>query len=67
MSIGGTKLASSLAEAGLIDEFRLYFAPTVLGDGVQVFQQLHKRIDLTLVEVHKFSADVVLPRYRRKC
>lgn len=35
--VGGTVLAHSLSEAGLIDEYRLYFRPVVLGGGKPFF------------------------------
>ena len=35
--VGGTVLAQSLAEAGLIDEYRLYLRPVVLGGGKPFF------------------------------
>jgi dihydrofolate reductase len=35
--VGGTVLAQSLTEAGLIDEYRLYLRPVVLGGGVPFF------------------------------
>lgn len=65
MSIGGTALASALAESGLIDEFRVYIVPIILGGGVPMFRQLRARINVALVEVQKFTSGVVLLRYRR--
>ena len=35
--VGGPALAQSLTEAGLIDEYRLYFRPVVLGGGRPFF------------------------------
>jgi dihydrofolate reductase len=35
--VGGTVLAHSLTEAGLIDEYRLYLRPVVLGGGTPFF------------------------------
>ena len=35
--VGGPVLAQSLTEAGLIDEYRLYFRPVVLGGGTPFF------------------------------
>lgn len=64
MSVGGTGLASSLAASGLIDEYRLYVMPVVLGGGVPMFRLLHSAIELTLEEVQKFSSGAVLLRYR---
>ncbi len=37
IQVGGTVLAQSLAEAGLIDEYRLYLRPVVLGVGKPFF------------------------------
>src|SRR5262249_16990376 len=48
LSIGGAALASTLAEQGLIDEYRLYVVPIMLGGGKPMFQLQH-RIKLSLV------------------
>ena len=37
IQVGGTVLAQSLTEAGLIDEYRLYLRPIVLGGGKPFF------------------------------
>ena len=37
IQVGGPVLAQSLTEAGLIDEYRLYLRPVVLGDGTPFF------------------------------
>ncbi len=37
IEVGGTVLAHSLAETGLIDEYLLYFHPVVLGKGTPYF------------------------------
>ena len=37
IDVGGTILAQSLTEAGLIDEYRLYLRPVVLGSGKPFF------------------------------
>lgn len=64
LSIGGSALAGSLAAHGLIDEFRLYVMPLVLGGGKPMFR-LAQRIALTLVETRSFASGAVLLRYRR--
>jgi riboflavin biosynthesis pyrimidine reductase len=66
MGVGGHELASSLADAGLIDEFRFYVMPTIVGEGVPIFRALHAHIGLTPVEVRRFSEGAVLLRYRRR-
>ena len=64
MSIGGAALAASLARHGLIDEFRFYVMPTLVGTGTPIFPTLGRHIDLTTVEVQRFSSGAVLLRYR---
>ena len=65
MSVGGSVLATSLARGGLIDEFRFYVMPTIVGAGTPIFHTLSKHIDLTPVEVRQFTSGAVLLRYRR--
>ena len=64
VSVGGARLAASLAEKDLIDEYRLFVSPVVLGGGTPYFPPLPKRLDLELVETQTFS-QVVYLRYRR--
>jgi dihydrofolate reductase len=66
LGIGGAVLATSLARAGLIDEFRLYVMPTIVGSGTPMFETLGRHIDLTTLETQRFSAGAVLLRYRAK-
>jgi riboflavin biosynthesis pyrimidine reductase len=49
---------------GLIDEYRLYLHPLLLGGGKPMFGSLQDKIDLELVETHLFGSGVVLLRYR---
>lgn len=64
VSVGGARLAASLAENDLIDEYRLFVSPVVLGGGTPYFPPLPKRLDLELIETRTFS-QVVYLRYRR--
>jgi dihydrofolate reductase len=41
IAVGGPVLAQSLAGHGLIDEYRLYFHPVVLGQGIPFFAGAH--------------------------
>jgi dihydrofolate reductase len=65
MDVGGPTLAGSLIAAGLVDEYRLYVHPVVLGGGTRFFPPLAERVDLELVETRTFSTGVVSLRYRR--
>jgi dihydrofolate reductase len=65
LAVGGAGLASSLMKVGLIDEYRLFVSPIVLGDGTPFFPPLASRINLELVETRTFGSRVVYLRYRQ--
>jgi dihydrofolate reductase len=62
MGVGGLLLASALASAGLIDEYRLYYVPILLGSGKAAFSQIQNSIRLKPVETHTFSSGTILLR-----
>jgi dihydrofolate reductase len=49
----------------LIDEWRLFVSPVLLGGGTLYFPTLDERINLELVETKTFGSRVVYLRYRR--
>jgi dihydrofolate reductase len=63
LGVGGLVLASALASAGLIDEYRLYHVPILLGSGSAAFSQLKNRVALRPVETRTFSSGTILLRY----
>jgi len=63
MSVGGAGLAASFMHLGLIDEYRLYIHPILLGSGKPMFPRMKEEIRLKLVETRQFSSGVVLVRY----
>jgi dihydrofolate reductase len=65
LAVGGATLAASFIELGLVDEFRLFVSPVVLGGGTPFFPALGKRIGLELAETRTFGSRVVYLRYRR--
>ncbi len=65
LAVGGAGLACTLVERDLIDEYRLFISPVVLGAGTPYFPALKQRINLELVETQTFSSRVVYLRYRR--
>lgn len=62
MGVGGLALASALASAGLIDEYRLYYVPIFLGSGTAAFSRIQDRVRLKPVETRTFSSGTVLLR-----
>ncbi|MGS2647518.1 dihydrofolate reductase family protein [Streptosporangium sp. LJ11] len=62
---GGSVLASHLTEHGVIDEYRVFVHPVILGGGKPLFQEQSHRVGLELVESRTFDSQVVLLRHRR--
>jgi dihydrofolate reductase len=65
LAVGGAGLAASLMKHDLIDEFRPFVYPVVVGDGTPFFPALDRNVDLELVETRTFGGRVVYLRYRR--
>jgi dihydrofolate reductase len=62
LGVGGLHLASALAAAGLIDEYRLYYVPVFLGSGAAAFSQIQASVALKPLETRTFSSGTVLLR-----
>lgn len=62
---GSSRLAVSLAEAGLIDEYRILINPLFLGRGNTVLHGLQQRLPLKLASVRRFNSGLVLLCYRQ--
>jgi dihydrofolate reductase len=65
LAVGGAGLASTFVKRDLVDEYRLFVSPVILGAGTPYFPALDKRINLELVETRTFGSRVVHLRYRR--
>jgi dihydrofolate reductase len=63
--LGGADLAATFMRHDLIDEYRLYVHPVVIGKGKPLFQPSDATINLRLVESRRFGNGVVLLRYQR--
>jgi len=60
---GSGGLVSTLAEAGLIDEYRMIMNPTILGQGIPMFRGMRQRVPLKLAASTIFDKDVVMLTY----
>ena len=63
--LGGADLAAAFMRHDLIDEYRIYIHPIVIGNGKRLFQLPDARISLKLAETRTFGNGVVLLRYQR--
>jgi len=66
MTIGGADLIDSFRRHDLIDEYRLFVNPVLLGRGRQLFGPADAPTDLELVETRRFGNGVVLLRHARR-
>ena len=64
VTTGSITLVHALIAAGLVDEYRLFVYPVVLGRGAQLFADATEVPRLRLVETRPFRSGVVLLRYR---
>ncbi|MGY5125307.1 dihydrofolate reductase family protein [Streptomyces nigrescens] len=65
MVLGGADLAASFRQHDLIDEYRLYVHPVLIGRGKPLFQASDARTGLELAGTRTFGTGVVLLHYRR--
>jgi dihydrofolate reductase len=63
MDIGGPTTVATLMRHGLIDEYRLFVHPVILGAGTPFFPALGDRIGLKLIETRTFDSGVVYLRH----
>ncbi|WP_027499183.1 dihydrofolate reductase family protein [Rhodococcus sp. UNC363MFTsu5.1] len=65
LSIGGPCLAACAIRAGLVDDVQLYLVPSVVGGGTPVLPQ-DVRLDLELVDEHRFRGGTMFLHYRTR-
>jgi dihydrofolate reductase len=65
IAVGGPRFAATLVRLDLIDEYRLFVSPVMLGGGTPYLPPLAEKIDLELIETRTFGSRVVYVRYRR--
>jgi dihydrofolate reductase len=66
LTVGGAELAAQAVEAGLVDEYRLFLAPVVVGGGKRSFYNNNVRANLELLDERRFCNGTVYLRYRTR-
>lgn len=66
LEVAGATLAAPIVQAGLVDEYRIVVAPTLVGGGTRFFPTLPSWIWLRLLENRTFPGGTVLLRYESK-
>jgi dihydrofolate reductase len=64
--VGGPDLAAQSIEAGLVDEFHLFLVPVLVGGGKRSLPGNNVRMNLELLDEHRFRNGTVYLQYRRK-
>ena len=65
IGVGGARLAGSFARLGLVDEYRLFVHPVLVGGGTPYFPPFDAQMDLELLETRTFGSRLVYLRYGR--
>lgn len=64
--MGGGELACALLDGGVIDEIGFNIHPIMLGQGVPLFHEMKRQIDLELIDCQRFKNGCVYVLYRVK-
>ena len=62
---GGARLARSLSQRGLIDEYNLTIHPILLGSGMPLFGEMSQELALTLVGTISFESGAIHLIYQK--
>lgn len=65
VAIGGAGLAGAAIDQGLVDEFRIFRYPVLVGGGTPFLPAVTRDVALELIETRTFGGRVVYERYRR--
>jgi dihydrofolate reductase len=65
VSIGGSDLAAQAIALDLVDDYRMFRYPVIVGGGARYFPAVDSVLPLELVESRTFGSQVVFERYRR--
>ncbi|WP_407554956.1 dihydrofolate reductase family protein [Streptomyces sp. Pv4-95] len=65
LALGGADLAAAFLRHDLVDEYRIYVHPVLIGRGRPLFRESDATVPLHLAETRTFGNGVVLLRYQR--
>ncbi len=63
ITVGGAELAGEAIRAGLVDEYEMFLVPAVVGGGTKSLPD-DVRLDLELLDEHRFDNGTMYLRYR---
>jgi dihydrofolate reductase len=62
---GSASIVQALARADLVDTYRLYQHPVLLGDGKPLFAADHRRQDFAMTDLTRYANGVIATTYER--
>jgi dihydrofolate reductase len=65
VSIGGSDLAAQAIALDLVDDYRMFRYPVIVGGGARYFPAVDSVLPLELIESRVFGSQVIFERYRR--
>lgn len=63
--VGGANLVNQFIESNLIDEFIIFTMPVLLGEGIRLFEEKNKELQLTLKKTKSYKIGVIESHYER--
>jgi dihydrofolate reductase len=66
LEVGGATLAAACIQLDLVDEYRIFVYPVIVGGGKRFFPPTQTSLELELAETRLFESRVVYLRYRRE-
>lgn len=66
LTFGSPTLVQFLANAGLVDEYRILIHPVIVNEGKLLFDNLKGRMDFRLISVEAFEGGAILVTYAPK-
>ena len=63
--VGGAKLAATVIDADLVDQYRLIINPVILGSGKSFFKDQYTKHCLDMVSVKKLKSGVIVTQYNK--
>ncbi len=64
LTLGGAEIAAEFTRLGLIDEYRLYYCPVIVGGGKPMFGDVAVPLRMEMLGTQLFSGGTTLVRYR---
>ena len=63
--IGGADIINQFLKYNLVDEFRIFVMPVLLGEGIRLFSNDNPKLQLTFIDTNAYKPGLVELRYKR--